>query len=290
MPPIALWERIPLRDGRPKARRSSPARPGGCACRVSHELETGDHTFFVAAVEAAEPGPAGTRPLVLHDQSYAAPVIEAVVFDLDGVLLDSEQVWDEAREQLAKERGGRWHDQAQKDMMGMSSTEWSRYMHERIGLPEPPEEINREVVERLAATLPRAPSRDARRQGGRRAARRPLAARARVLVEPRADRPGARAAGREHLLRRRRSPPRRSPAASPRRTSTSRPRAGSKSTRPDAAAVEDSNNGILAAKAAGMRVLAIPNRHFPPGEDALAQADVVLDSLAELTAEAVEPR
>ena len=76
-------------------------------------------------------------------------MIEAVVFDLDGVLLDSEQVWDEAREQLAAERGGRWHPQAQRDMMGMSSKEWSRYMHETIGLPEPPEEINREVVERL---------------------------------------------------------------------------------------------------------------------------------------------
>ena len=57
-----------------------------------------------------------------------------------------------------------------------------------------------------------------------------------------------------------------------------------------AAAVEDSHNGILSAKAAGMRVLAIPNRRFPPGEDALAQADVVLDSPAGLTAEAVEPR
>jgi HAD superfamily hydrolase (TIGR01509 family) len=57
-----------------------------------------------------------------------------------------------------------------------------------------------------------------------------------------------------------------------------------------AAAVEDSHNGILSAKAAGMRVLAIPNTRFPPGEDTLAQADVVLDSLAELTAEAVEPR
>ena len=77
-------------------------------------------------------------------------MIEAVVFDLDGVLLDSEQLWDETREQLAKERGGRWHDRAQRDMMGMSSREWSRYMHETIGLPEPPEEINREVVERLA--------------------------------------------------------------------------------------------------------------------------------------------
>jgi beta-phosphoglucomutase-like phosphatase (HAD superfamily) len=57
-----------------------------------------------------------------------------------------------------------------------------------------------------------------------------------------------------------------------------------------AAAIEDSHNGIRAAKAAGMRVVAIPNRHFPPDEEALAQADVVLDSLAGLTAEAVEPR
>jgi beta-phosphoglucomutase-like phosphatase (HAD superfamily) len=79
-------------------------------------------------------------------------VIEAVVFDLDGVLLDSEQVWDAVREQLAKERGGRWHDGAQRDMMGMSSREWSRYMHETIGLPEPPEQINREVVQRLTAS------------------------------------------------------------------------------------------------------------------------------------------
>src|SRR5207253_1909847 len=77
-------------------------------------------------------------------------VIEAVVFALDGVLLDSEQVWEEAREELARERGGRWHEQAQQDMMGMSSTEWSRYMHDVIGLREPPEEISAEVVRRMA--------------------------------------------------------------------------------------------------------------------------------------------
>ena len=62
--------------------------------------------------------------------------IEAVVFDLDGVLVDSEHLWDEVREELARERGGRWHDRAQADMMGMSSTEWSRYMHDVIGLSE----------------------------------------------------------------------------------------------------------------------------------------------------------
>ena len=56
-------------------------------------------------------------------------MIEAVVFDLDGVIVDSEHVWDAAREALARELGGRWHEKAQQDMMGMSSVEWSRYMH-----------------------------------------------------------------------------------------------------------------------------------------------------------------
>jgi len=63
-------------------------------------------------------------------------VIDAVVFDLDGVILDSEELWDEVREELARERGGRWSDRAQADMMGMSSREWSRYMHEVVGLSE----------------------------------------------------------------------------------------------------------------------------------------------------------
>ena len=75
--------------------------------------------------------------------------IEAVVFDLDGVLIDSEHIWDGVREELAGERGGRWHDGAQGDMMGMSSTEWSRYMHDVIGLTASPEEINDEVVRRM---------------------------------------------------------------------------------------------------------------------------------------------
>ena len=50
-------------------------------------------------------------------------MIEAVVFDLDGVLVDSEQVWDDVREELTRERGGCWHERAQADMMGMSSPE-----------------------------------------------------------------------------------------------------------------------------------------------------------------------
>jgi HAD superfamily hydrolase (TIGR01509 family) len=215
-------------------------------------------------------------------------VIEAVVFDLDGLLLDSEQVWDDAREQLAKERGGRWHDQAQKDMMGMSSTEWSRYMHDRIGLPEPPEEINREVVERLEGIyrehLPAIPG--AREAVERLAARWPLGLASssnRELIDLALELLGV-----KHLF---------AATVSSEEVARGKPapdvylevarRLGVDPTH--AAAVEDSTNGILSAKAAGMRVLAIPNRHFPPGEDALAQADVVLDSLADLTPEAVEP-
>jgi HAD superfamily hydrolase (TIGR01509 family) len=216
-------------------------------------------------------------------------VIEAVVFDLDGVLLDSEQVWDEVREQLARERGGRWHDRAQRDMMGMSSTEWSRYMSDVIGLPEPPEEINREVVSRLATRyrrhLPAIPG--AREAVERLAARRPLGLASssnRELIDLALELLGvkhlfAATVSSEEVARGKPAPDVYREAAR---------RVGVDPTK--TAAVEDSHNGILAAKTAGMRVIAIPNRHFPPDEDALGEADVLLDSLAELTAEAVEPR
>jgi HAD superfamily hydrolase (TIGR01509 family) len=216
-------------------------------------------------------------------------VIEAVVFDLDGVLLDTEQVWDATREQLAKERGGRWHDRAQRDMMGMSSREWSRYMHETIGLPEPPEQINDEVVRRLSASyrenLPAIPG--AREAVERLAARWPLGLASssnRELIDLALELLGVRylfkaTVSSEEVARGKPAPDVYLEAAH---------RLGVDPTR--TAAVEDSHNGILAAKAAGMRVIAIPNRHFPPDEQALGQADVVLDSPAGLTAEAVEPR
>ena len=216
-------------------------------------------------------------------------MIEAVVFDLDGVLLDSEEIWDRAREELARERGGRWHDRAQRDMMGMSSTEWSRYMADVIGLPEPPEEINREVVRRLTELyreeLPAIAG--AREAVERLAARWPLGLASssnRELIDLALELLGV-----EHLF---------TATVSSEEVARGKPapdvyleaarRLGVDPT--TAAAVEDSHNGILSAKAAGMRVIAIPNAHFPPDEDALAAADVVLDSLAELTVDAVEPR
>src|SRR5439155_9855142 len=77
------------------------------------------------------------------------PVIEAVVFDLDGVLLQSEEVWDEVREAYVRERGGRYGAEIQRAMMGMSSLEWSRYLHETAGVTDEPGTINEEVVRRI---------------------------------------------------------------------------------------------------------------------------------------------
>ena len=213
-------------------------------------------------------------------------MIEAVIFDLDGVLLDSEQVWDEAREQLAKERGGRWHENAQRDMMGMSSPEWSRYMHDVIGLPEPPEEINREVVERMAKLyrehLPAVPG--ARDAVERLAAQWPLGLASssnRELIDLALELLGVKhffkaTVSSEEVARGKPAPNVYLEAAR---------RLGVDPTH--AAAIEDSENGIRAAKAAGMRVIAIPNPHFQPAEDALAQADVILRSIEELTPEVV---
>ncbi|HUK95680.1 MAG TPA: HAD family phosphatase [Gaiellaceae bacterium] len=214
-------------------------------------------------------------------------MIDGVVFDLDGVLLDSEQVWDGVREQLVRERGGRWHDQAQRDMMGMSSVEWSRYMHEQLGLRELPEEISAEVVRRLEALyrqrLPVLPG--AREAVERLAARWPLALASssnRELIDLALELLGVSSLFRatvssEEVARGKPAPDVYLEAAR---------RLGVEPTR--SAAIEDSRNGILSAAQAGMRVLAIPNRHFPPGEDELAEADVVLGSLDELTVEAVE--
>jgi HAD superfamily hydrolase (TIGR01509 family) len=214
-------------------------------------------------------------------------VIEAVVFDLDGLLLDTEQVWDEVREALTRERGGRWHDRAQADMMGMSSKEWSRYMHDELGLSEPPEELNRLVVERMQERYrERLPLVDGAVDAVRRiAARWPLGLASssnRPLIDLALDEMGVADLFRatvssEEVERGKPAPDVYLEAA---RRLGARPR--------DTAAVEDSGNGIRSARAAGMTVIAIPNPHFPPPDDARAEADVVLESLAELTPDAVE--
>ena len=213
--------------------------------------------------------------------------IEAVVFDLDGLLLDTEQLWDSARETLARERGGRWHEGAQRDMMGMSSLEWSRYMHDVIGLADEPEQISRAVVERMGALyrdrLPIVPG--AVEAVERLAARWPLALASssnRPLIDlalrlSGMDRFFAATVSSEEVARGKPAPDVYLEAARRLRAQAAR-----------TVAVEDSQNGILSANAAGMRVVAVPNARFPPGEAALAAADLVLESLDGLTADAVE--
>jgi HAD superfamily hydrolase (TIGR01509 family) len=213
--------------------------------------------------------------------------IQAVVFDLDGVIVDSEHVWDAAREALARERGGRWHEGAQQDMMGMSSVEWSRYMHDVIGLKDPPEEISAEVVRRLEAIYrEELPLIDGATEAVARLAERwPLAVASSsnrpiidlVLELSGLDRFFLATVSSEEVPRGKPAPDVYLEAA--RRLGTDPQRS---------AAVEDSRNGILSASAAGMRVVAIPNTRFPPDEEALAAADVVLYSIDDLTPDIVE--
>jgi len=190
-------------------------------------------------------------------------VIDAVVFDLDGLLLDTEQLWDEVRETLARERGGRWHQRAQADMMGMSSPEWSRYMHETIGLPESPDEIAAEVVRRMEgryrARLPLLPG--AREAVERLAARWPLGLASssnRPLIDLALEvgelAPFFRVTvSSEEVARGKPAPEVYLEACAKLGVEPSR-----------AAAVEDSRSGIRSAHAAGMRVVAIRTRTSRP--------------------------
>jgi HAD superfamily hydrolase (TIGR01509 family) len=213
-------------------------------------------------------------------------VIEAVVFDLDGLLLETEEVWDEVREELARERGGRWTEAAQQDMMGMSSTEWSRYMSDVLGVPDPPERVNELVVERMAeryrSSLPLLPG--AVEAVERIASRWPLGVASssnRPLIDLVLELSGLAQSfqatvSSEEVARGKPAPDVYLEAAR---------RLGVEPTH--AAAIEDSESGIRSAAGAGMRVVAIPNRSFPPSEEALELADVVLRSLDELTPEVI---
>jgi HAD superfamily hydrolase (TIGR01509 family) len=216
----------------------------------------------------------------------ASGATEAVVFDLDGVLVDSESVWGEAKRQLVEETGGHWSPDAIREMMGMSSIEWSRYLHDRLDVPISPEEISDAVVERMIALyrerLPLLP--------GAVEAVRSLAERWPLAVASSSNRPvidlvlelagiaGAFAVtvSSEEVRRGKPAPDVYLEAA--RRLGVAPDRC---------VAIEDSANGIRAADAAGTTVIAIPNHDFPPDPDSVRLAAKVLTSLEELTPELV---
>jgi HAD superfamily hydrolase (TIGR01509 family) len=211
-------------------------------------------------------------------------LITAVVFDLDGVIVDSEQVWDEVREDYVRETGGTYTDESARDMMGMSSPEWSRYMAEVLRVPGTPEEINAAIVERMLARYGEAPP---LLPGAVEAVRRigawvPLAIASssnRELIDVVLRASGLAAdfgvtVSSEEVPRGKPSPDVYLEAA--RRLGVDPARCG---------AVEDSHNGIRSAKAAGMVVVAVPNPHYPPDDEALGLADVVVPSIDELQVE-----
>ena len=212
--------------------------------------------------------------------------IAAVIFDLDGVLVDSEAVWDDVRKQFTEENGGRWHEHAQREMMGMSSVEWATYVRDRLGVPMEPERISEAVADRVAEVyrerLPLLP-------GGVESVR-ALAAEWPL---------GLASSSNRHVID---LVLELAGIADDFQATVSSEEVGAGKPAPDVylevakrlavapsdcAAIEDSSNGLRSARAAGMAVIAVPNRDFPPDTDALELADGVLDSLKELTPEVI---
>jgi HAD superfamily hydrolase (TIGR01509 family) len=213
--------------------------------------------------------------------------IAAVIYDLDGVLVDSEAVWDEVRRRFTEENGGHWHEGAQREMMGMSSVEWSRYVRDRLGVEMDPERISQEVADRVAGLyrehLPLLPG--AVESVRELAAEWPL---------------GLASSSNRHVID---LVLEEAGIAADFRATVSSEEVGAGKPAPDVyleaarrlgadpsacVAIEDSTNGIRSAHAAEMAVIAVPNEDFPPDPDALALAALALDSLEELTPEQVE--
>jgi HAD superfamily hydrolase (TIGR01509 family) len=217
----------------------------------------------------------------------ARPPVAAVVFDLDGVLIDSEPLWEEVRRVYVAEHGGRWRPDAQQRLMGMSTQEWATYLSRDLGVGLPPEVVAAEVLQRMAERYAQGPP---LREGAvaaveRLAARWPLglaSSSSRQLIELVLEVSG--------LARRF------SAVVSTEEVAHGKPApdvylevAARLGAVPEACvAVEDSSNGVRSAAAAGMRVIAIPSPRYPLDEDAAAMASVILSGLDGLTAVTVE--
>lgn len=212
--------------------------------------------------------------------------IAAVVFDLDGVIIDTEGVWEEVRRAYVAEHGRAFLADSQQAMMGMSTPEWSRHLAEDVGVGLPAERVAADVLGRMAqryrSALPLIPgSVDAVR---RIAAAYPVAlasSSARILIDQVLATAGLTDVFRVTLSTE--EVPRGKPAPDVYLEAVSRLGL----TPAECAAVEDSSNGLRAAAAAGLAVVCVPHGVYPPAPDALERADLVVTSLDELTPEVV---
>jgi HAD superfamily hydrolase (TIGR01509 family) len=214
-------------------------------------------------------------------------MIEAVVFDLDGVIIDSEPVWEQVRRQVVAEHGGHWAADAQQRLMGMSTGEWAAYLSHDLGVGLPPERVAALVIERMAQRytrrLPLLPGAvTAVRELARRWPLGLASSSPPSLIGTVLDAAGLRESfavtlSTEQVARGK-------PAPDIYLAVTAR-----LSRPPQAcAAVEDSANGLRSAAAAGLRVIAVPRPKYPPDPGALELAGLVLTGLDQLTPAAVE--
>ena len=212
--------------------------------------------------------------------------IDTVIFDLDGVLLETEQEWNDVRLEFAAQHGGHWDEDDQPAVMGANSMQWATYMRDTVGVGLSPQEIYDGVIDglraRYACHLPIIP--------GAREAVVALAAQFRLGVASSSPieiiEHSLELAGLRHCF---------AALVSSDQVAVGKPapdvyleacrRLGTVPAR--AAAIEDSSNGLRAAAAAGLAVIAVPNPAFPPSPDALSLADIVLGSVAELTGDII---
>ncbi|WP_410637642.1 HAD family hydrolase [Amycolatopsis sp. lyj-346] len=205
--------------------------------------------------------------------------MDAVIFDLDGVLVDSERIWDEVRRAVVAEHGGTWREEATRAQQGMSTPEWARYLVEELGARLSPPEIATLVVKRMAARYAEEPplipgAVDVVRQVSKRwpvaiASSSPV-----ILIKGFLDVTGL-----------------------PVGAAVSSEQVGAGKPAPDVylraaellgvapancAAVEDTTNGLRSALAARMAVYAVPNPHFPPDPEVLKQATAVVEKITGL--------
>ncbi|MEV4493314.1 HAD family phosphatase [Micromonospora coxensis] len=213
--------------------------------------------------------------------------VDAVIFDLDGVIVDSEPVWEEVRRAYVAAHGGTWQPDTQRRLMGMSTGEWAAYLSGELGVDRTAGQVATEVVEemtrRYARRVPLIDGADAVVR--RMAARWPLG-----LASSSPTRLIAAALAATDLAAAFRV------TLSTEETARGKPapdvwlavaeRLGVDPTR--CVAIEDSSNGVRSAAAAGMRVVAVPHGSYPLDPDAAALAAVTLTSVDALTPEVVE--
>jgi HAD superfamily hydrolase (TIGR01509 family) len=213
--------------------------------------------------------------------------IRAVVFDLDGVIIDSEEVWEEVRRGYVAEHGREFLPDSQDRMMGMSTGEWSRHLAEEVGVPRTPEQVAADVLGRMAeryrSDLPLIPgSVDAVRRIGERFTLALASSSARILIDQVLATAGLTGAFQVTLSTE--EVPRGKPYPDVYLAAAEKLGLAPAV----CAAVEDSSNGLRSAAAAGLAVVAVPHGVYPPAPDALAGARLIVSDLSTLTVEAID--